>query len=397
MLKNYLGRFWLPVFLSVVSVSFISLSVHMGLQLAAAIAAIFVWVYQTYRNGAVEQEDDPVQADEYTVLKQAVADIVDGIESQFDMIQSDVDQVKAMLSDASVTLQDSFSRIHEHVSFQGDAISHLVKNIRTGGTHGDESHIGYEEFANETANVLKYMVEQVVSVSRESIVMAHNIDDVVNEIDEVVTLLSDVKSIADQTNLLALNAAIEAARAGEAGRGFAVVANEVRELSKHSNNFSDKIRDVVGNARGHIDQARKSVSDMASKDMNMVIQSTQNVETMLSQISGLNDVIGQSLDQIGNCSADIEQNVGVAVRSLQFEDMATQLLDHINVEARQVNDSIKDLKLLVSNMGVENLGGQESAAAISKIQAAIDDRSVIARDKKAVTQESMDSGDVELF
>lgn len=391
MLKNYLGRYWLSVLLSLVSILLVLLSVHVSIQLTAIVLTMLSWIYLT-RNSAVQhQENDVDPVDKVALVKKVVAEAVDGIESQFDVIQSDVEQVKSMLSDASQTLQSSFSKIHEHVSFQGNSIELVINNIKAGGVEDEENQIGYREFALETGKVLQYMVQQVISVSHESVTMAHSIDDVVVEMDDVVILLSDVKSIADQTNLLALNAAIEAARAGEAGRGFAVVANEVRELSKNSNSFSDKIRDVVGNARAHIGEAKETVSAMASKDMNMVIQSTQNVDKMLKQIATLNDSIGENLDVISNCSGDIGENVGIAVRSLQFEDMATQLLDHINVEARQVYDSITDLRALVSSIDESNYSSHREAVN------ALNNHSAKAREHKAVTQESMDSGDVELF
>jgi methyl-accepting chemotaxis protein len=218
--------------------------------------------------------------------------------------------------------------------------------------------------------------------------------------DEVVGLLADVKSISDQTNLLALNAAIEAARAGDAGRGFAVVADEVRKLSHYSNQFGDQIRDVVTGAKQNIAQAQETVARMASKDMSVAIHSKERVDHMLAQVSDLNDSVAQRMEMVNGVASEIETSVGIAVRSLQFEDIATQLVKHISDRTHKVGEIMGEMQEGLS-LHREDPIVEMQGFTRRLIELRDDVTSKISSHGfdtfKPVTQKSMDEGNVELF
>jgi len=399
MLTRYLSRFWIPIFFSAVNLIVLLFNVGTALNVISTVVVIVIWI--VFSQKIVNQEDDnPVTADDDTnEVCHLVAEVVLGAQQELSNIEKDTAQVGNVIGDAIVTLHNSFTNMHEQIGFQGEVVQNVIGNIQKAGsdTEDEKNNIGYEEFALETNKVLKYMVDQVVSVSQDSINMAHNIEDVVSEMDQVDTLLGDVKSIADQTNLLALNAAIEAARAGEAGRGFAVVADEVRALSKHSNRFSDQIRDVVGNARTNIEQARDTVSKMASKDMNMAIHSKENVEKMLKQIAGLNESVGQNLNRLNGSTDEINRNVSVAVQSLQFEDMVSQLLGHIHRQSEQASGKFGGIANLLNNRELNAASIDEVKVSLQEMKDSFYNSADKNQIDRTVSQETMDTGDVELF
>ena len=181
---------------------------------------------------------------------------------------------------------------------------------------------------------MEQLVEALEAVSGQSGITVTHIDAMAGHLDGIFALLEDVKSIADQTNLLALNAAIEAARAGEAGRGFAVVADEVRNLSERSTAFNEQIRKLAHSAKESIAKVRDTVSQTASRDLDRVRVARSESASMMDRVEGIHRSLGNGMRDIADCGRAIDASVAEAVRSLQFEDIATQALGAAGVHLR---------------------------------------------------------------
>ncbi len=332
-----------------------------------------------------------VSSSEFTHLFTSFTDLVG---NQTVKINESLSQIKNVVLDATDNLGSSFHELNEKSQFQGELVHGLIKSTDT----DDGQHQGFDitVFVRETNELLQQFIDLMLTTSHHSMRMVHAIDDISSQMDEAFTLLKDVSAIANQTNLLALNAAIEAARAGEAGRGFAVVADEVRNLSQHSNRFSDEIRGVVEKAQKDISEAKKVVSEMASKDMTDTISAKTRVDEMLLAVESYNQNIDQEIGKVSTVSDEISQAVSIAVRSLQFEDVVTQVVDYSNEHAKRLDSLIIRLGHKLSDLPLDETALH---VLIGHLQQEVNQLKTEWEDplNKAVSQSSMESGDIEMF
>ena len=364
------------------------------LQLAMVASVLLVCGLSLYvsKMPAAQDNEDKIGLPER--MQEITLNLTNAFESQLAEIKDDVEQVRSLLGNAIVELQRSFNGLNDTSQSQSSMVRELIDQSGY-QENGDDEGFSFSHFAKDTQNVLERFVGQIVDVSKDSMLVMHVIDDVAVQMNEVVRLLADVKGIADKTNLLALNAAIEAARAGEAGRGFAVVADEVRTLSQNSNRFSDEIRDVVSKADKNIKQAQDTVSMMASRDMNVAIQSKDKVDAMFEKAESVNLMMAERLKDINHVTSKINQDVNVAVRSLQFEDMANQQLQHISSRVYQIETASQMLQVAIHDLAEYGTRREAYDAYYERVQSVADKMNTSL--KRVVTQHDVQEGAIDLF
>lgn len=132
---------------------------------------------------------------------------------------------------------------------------------------------------------------QLVAESSNEILK--NAEDAKTEAENTDEILEFVKNVADQTNLLGLNAAIEAARAGETGRGFTVVAQEIRKLSKSSNESVKKIGEVLKKINQSITDITNKInktSEVFGEQASALEEITASIEELTSSAQVLEEI-----------------------------------------------------------------------------------------------------------
>lgn len=393
-------RFWLAGAL----ISAVLLAAHAwyfgGIEIVLADALLWAcfavgWGYLMKRAGSSPLSDYAENPDDEAMLRESNAFHVQlgkAVSSQLLSAHTEMANTQAILSEAINTLVSTFTSMAEEVRMQ----QALVRSI-TGG-EGDDANGSTKQkfggFVKETEMAMNQFVDSTVENSTRAMELVEKVDVISAQVSSILAILNEVESIAKQTNLLALNAAIEAARAGEAGRGFAVVADEVRSLSEKTNKFSSQIRILVGGVNVSLKSAEQTINMLAATDMSHVMQSKKHVYDMMQDLTHLNETLAQDSIELGRINKEVEQNVSIAVSTLQFQDMSSQLIGHAQMRLtalREVSEVIKN--------GARCANDREYLEQISAYGNVLHEHVVSLDAKKSnpVSQDSFETGDIELF
>lgn len=318
--------------------------------LMVVVAVSYWFLHQQEPEVADEETETWLENADITALQESV----DYYAQCHQSILAETDKVKKSIHEAVENLTQSFSGMNANAQETNSRISEVMSSITGEKTTDDESEQSttVENFAKEVSKILGEYVDILVDVSEKSVQAVHHIGDMVEELEQMFALLTEIRNIAEQTNLLALNAAIEAARAGEAGRGFAVVADEVRKLSQHTNNLSDQIRVRAEGAQSTMTEVKQIVGDIASMDLNSAINAKGHVDQMLENLESMNQLISTTLDNLDSLNQHVRQDVNNAVQALQVGDISDQLIGQITTKLNQMQSIEAHLREILRNCKV---------------------------------------------
>ena len=193
------------------------------------------------------------------------------------------------------------------------------------------------ENLDEARNEVVILSSKIQHSAELEVELAHRMNTLSSDANEVKHVLEIIADIADQTNLLALNAAIEAARAGEHGRGFAVVADEVRKLAERT---------------------QKSLTDI-NTTINVIVQSIGDVSGQMSSNS-------EEMQELTNRATDVEKTINMTVSIVNKAVVASD---------KTVTDFEKtgsDVEAIVSQISQINEISSQNARNVEEIISAAD-------------------------
>jgi methyl-accepting chemotaxis protein len=371
--------------------------------IVAGVSAGWIILSAVMLGGDVDTSETLRKSDELSPqlgarLNQHLESCLNIVESQFAEVQGEINRTRAILGDAIQSLITSFNGLSE-LTQQQKIIGTQI--ISTASDSSSDDGMTFAQFAQQTSNTLNSFVETVVENAKISMSLVEMTDRISKQVDRINAMLGEIDGISKQTNLLALNAAIEAARAGEAGRGFAVVADEVRDLSGRTSHFSSQIRNLMKNIQGNIGETEVAINRLAAQDMTFALTSKLGVEQAMEAIEETNGHTSRLVNELHQITTSVDQKASQAVTSLQFQDMVTQLLGHVERRIGFLSEVVSDIRLVSGHMYT-----QDPASTLNELETVhrhIDElqerlaKIQVHTDKNPVAQTGYSSGEVELF
>lgn len=346
-----------------------------------------------------QSSEDEWRRDQEVIARsgESIVRMASEFSTQINEIRDEVGRSQKLFDDAIGGLLNSFNQMNAQIRRQQEL------GVKVTMRHSDDDDgMDFHSFAAKTSKALTQFVDNIVGNAKLAMTLVEMTDRMGSQMKGIQSVLGEIESIAKQTNLLALNAAIEAARAGEAGRGFAVVADEVRDLSGRTNHFSQQIRGSLKSIQETILGTEDAINKMAAQDMTFALTSKADVEQAMLDIEQMNEKSAHVLEEMNLISNQVESSVNQAVVSLQFQDMVTQLLGHVQKRLDLLEEVVGDEQKMAQVL--HNSGdAEQSMRALAEIRQHVEQVSGRLADLKRgvernpVAQAKYASGDVELF
>ncbi|MEF3306847.1 methyl-accepting chemotaxis protein [Paenibacillus sp. GYB003] len=223
-------------------------------------------------------------------------------------ISKEVTASFAELSASAETQADSVAAIGESVRIVERAVADLADRT----TAMQSLSAGSTRLTDDGGAIAKSLEEQMRRVHEtidRSVALMNELNE---QNDRIVDIVSTIRHISEQTHLLSLNAAIEAARAGEYGKGFVVVSSEIRKLAETSQQSTEQIVAILETIRTKTDQAAEQIA-LGQRTVAQSAVAVKQVADALTALAGNAKTVEHQSGQVKRSADDLHaQYVNIA-------------------------------------------------------------------------------------
>lgn len=219
-------------------------------------------------------------------------------------------------------------------SFEGIAARAKEAVARTAGflsqdTQGPSSAGSFDSLIQSCGGTMVKILnvtEEAGEISRRAVERIQEMDKASQTISGA---LQQLERIAAGNKILALNARIEAARAGSYGSGFAVVAMEVISQTERTQKVNAQVSALITNLRALAASTLHDLQSMNDRDHERIETCRHEVDDSLRDLQAVHGEMKKMLTGMTEESALLANDIGAAVRGLQFQDRTSQRISHV--------------------------------------------------------------------
>lgn len=171
-------------------------------------------------------------------------------------------------------------------------------------------------------------------------------DKLMSKSEEIVDIVTTIRTISEQTSLLALNASIEAARAGENGKGFSVVATEIKKLSEESQASTDEIDVIIRDISDFINQT----GGMIKKNSEAITLAGDSIESAKEKVDAMflsNEAMTTEVDAL---NMDINNVETLKSDVLEAIESIASIAEESAASTQEISASTEEQAASVSNV-----------------------------------------------
>jgi methyl-accepting chemotaxis protein len=243
----------------------------------------------------------------------------------FSLMSKQLRQTSLLIESSVVDVCKSFQGIAERAKGTVGRTAGFLSREGDGDS-GKTSFEGLIENCSGTLIKILSTTEEAGEVSRRAIDRIHQMDKASQLIS---TALAQLEQIDRENKMLAMNMRIEAAHAGSNGAAFGVVAVEVVSQTERSKKVVSQVKGLIGGLRELAQSTLADLKQTNEQDLKRVERCRQDVDESLRDMQVAHDEMKTVLTGMTEENALLANDIGSAVRGLQFQDRTSQQIAHV--------------------------------------------------------------------